>query len=611
MDGQAGSAGYDSENTNNVKGKWRKGGERDMMRSDSSKRRRSSGWFKRLASSFQTSRPRSASDELRERVPSTLHEAADHDDSGADDEGKRPGTMSSVAISRGRSLFRGNDDWKEKAPPPNGRGIELEAWTATPSSQRTREFVAESARLTSGEGGNGAATRADGAEVPAEAEEEESDYETGSNTTEGFGSDDAGDLWDERRSTLMGPLGRISFMPSDNGMRSETVPAEEEDNRVGETGSKGNGRNDANAASSPEEEVDGGEVEAGEVEALIDLGETTDGAATSLALDGDSHVSAVPASEGEQAPKNPPSRTSTSTSADGDQECSRDQEGHIVDGTDISSPVPTPRSYFSKVSPSPAPASILPASPEDGKKDDEGKEEDPLPPVTVEQQTPSPFSRLTSSPPISDGSGCKESPRAWRLSWWARASDRHPPPPPPGDGDNEEAGGSTGTSFAAALAAAAAGGEEAAATLPAGGTFAPSFNAGDAPAVVDRGDKASSPEDGAGTAVAGDERRAARRRPVRRRRDKPWLSKAQLADTQARPLEAASEFLDVAGLARAVLVCRAWREPLSGEEGRRRWMRCVRLADGVPDKWRAKFYLHILYDQPSWVQKVRNSFSPE
>lgn len=609
MNGQTVSAGYDAEKMNNVKGKWRKGGERDGMRSDSSKRRRSSGWFKRLASSFQTSRPRSASDELGERVPSTLHEATDHDNSGAEDEGKQPGTMSSVAIARGRSLFGGKDDWKEKAPPPNGRGIELEAWTATPSSHatRAREFAAESARLTLGEGGNAAAvTRADGAEVPAEVEEEESDYETGSNTTEGFGSDDAGDLWDERRSTLMGPLGRISFMPSDNGMRSGMVPAEEEANRVAETGSKDNGGKGANASSATGN-ADGGEVEAGEVEALIDLGETTDGAANSPALDDDTQVLTVPAGEGEQAPKNP----SSGKFADGDPECSPDQVERDVDGTDISSPVPTPRSsYFSNVSPSPAPASILPASPEAGKKDHEDKE-DPLPPVTVEQQTSSPFARLVSSPPISDGSSCKESPRAWRLSWWARASDRHPPPPPPADGDNEEAGGSTGTSFAAALAAAAAGGEEVAATLPAGGTFAPSFNAGDAPAVVDRGDKASSHEEGAATAVAGAERRAARRKSARRRRDKPWLSKDKLADTQARPLEAASEFLDVAGLGRSVLVCRAWREPLSGEEGRRRWMRCVRLADGVPDKWRAKFYLHILYDQPSWVQKVRSGCAPE
>lgn len=591
-----GSTGYDLENIHTVKGKWKKGGHHDGMRIDSSKRRRNSGWFKRLASSFQTSRPRSTSDELRERLSSTQHEAADHEDSFADDEGKRPATMSSAAPSRGRSLFGGNDDWKEKAPPPNGRGIELEEWNATPSSiaTRAREFAPETARLAAREGGNAASTRVDGAEVPAEAEEDESDYETGSNTTEGFGSDDAGDLWDERRSTLMGPLGRISFMPSDNGMGGGALPTEEKVDHVERT---------------PGARL--GEAEAGGVQALIDLGgETTEGPGTSPALDGDSRVSAVPADEAEKGPKSP-----SSVKNIGDHladECSEDQgdvdgSAAVVEGqsSDFSSPVPTPRSsYFSNVSPSPAPASILPKTPEARKKDDQDKEE-PLPPVTVEQQTPSPFSRFVSSPPISDGSGCKESPRAWRLSWWARASDRHPPPPPPGDGENEEAGGSTGTSFAAAMAEAAAGGEEAAATLPAGGTFAPSFNAGDAPAVVDGGDKGPSPEEGARSAAAGAERDSARRRSVRRRRDKPWLSKEKLADTQARPLEAASEFLDVAGLGRSGLVCRAWRLPLSGEEGRRRWMRCVRLADGVPEKWRAKFYLHILYDQPSWVQKVQ------
>lgn len=621
------------DDRNIVKGKWRKGGDRDGMRSDSSKRRRSSGWFKRLASSFQTNRPRSASEELRERLPSPLHEVADNDNnSGGDDEGQQrlgstaPATMSTVASSRGRSLFGRDGAWKEKAPPPNGRGIELEEWITAPSSRtEASEPSTERARRSAG-GGDTVATRADGAEVLAETEEEESDYETGSNTTEGFGSDDAGDLWDGRRSTLMGPLGRTSFMPINDGIRGETVQAGEGASSGNEADSEGNSGKGANTLSARKEKVGGGDttagVQGGEVEALIDLEKSTEGAITLPALHGSNLVASAPAVEAESSLNYPDSVKRGDCDDLVDRECKEGQEGRgitdhnfwpgsAVEGAkaaDLNSPVPTPRaSYFANVSPSPAPASVLPASREPEDKG-EGKES-PLPPVVVEHQTPSPFAKFGSSPAISDGSSCKESPRAWRLSWWARASDRHPPPPPSGTADNEEAGGATGTSFAAALAAASAGGEEAADALSAGGAFAPSFNAGDAPAVVDGGNRTPSPEGVEGAAVVGaatgaDGKRRGKRRSTRRRREKPWLSKDKLADTQARSLEAASEYLDVVGLARSGLVCRAWRKTLSGEEGRRRWMCCVRLADGVPDKWRAKFYLHILYDQPSWIQKV-------
>ena len=625
------------DDRSSVKGKWRKGGDRDGARSDSSKRRRSSGWFKRLASSFQTTRPRSASEELRERLPSPLHEQlADNDNSGGDDEGHlpfgstAPAALSSVASSRGRSLFGGDGAWKEKAPPPNGRGIELEEWTSAASSRTAEasELPTERAGGAAG-GGAGAATRADGAEVPAETEEDESDYETGSNTTEGFGSDDAGDLWDGRRSTLMGPLGRTSFMPIDNGVRGETVRAGERAGSSNEADGEGNGGKVANPLSSARKEKVGGgetargaqagEVEAAEAEALIDLDRSMEGAIALPAVRGSTHAAAAPGAEAEKILKNTDSGKLGNRD---DHECKEDQEGRGVTGSavggakapDVSSPVPTRRaaSYFGNVSPSAAPPSVLPVSPD---PENNGKErESPLPPVVVGegQQTPSPFSKFGSSPVISDGSSCKESPRAWRLSWWARASDRHPPPPPSGTaGDNEEAGGTTGTSFAAALAAASAGGEEAAGARSAGGAFAPSFNAGDAPAVVDGGDRTPSPGGAHGAAGAGgaNTEQREKRRSNRRRREKPWLSKEKLADTQARPLVAASEYLDVAGLARSGLVCRAWRETLGGEEGRRRWMGCVRLANGVPDKWRAKFYLHILYDQPSWVQKVSDAVS--
>eukprot|EP00752_Nemacystus_decipiens_P002242 g2125.t1 len=615
------------EDRNSAKGKWRKGGDRDGPRSDSSKRRRSSGWFKRLASSFQTSRPRSASEELQERLPSPLHEQlCDNENSGGDDEGHRafgstaPAAMSSVASSRGRSLFGGDGAWKEKAPPPNGRGIELEEWTSAASSRTAEasEPSTERVRRAAGGGSHAGLTRVDGAQVPTETEEDGSDYETGSNTTEGFGSDDAGDLWDGRRSTLMGPLGRTSFMPIDNGMKGETAQAGEGVGNGNEVGGEGDG--DGGKAANPlsaREKVgggdisrgaQGGEVEKEEVEALIDLEKSMEGAITQPCF---------------SIAKNPDDRHGD-CGDHVDNESKEDQEGRGVTGSavgtakaaDVNSPAPTRRiSYFGNVSPSTAPPSVLPASPESEDKGGEGKGS-PLPPVVVGggQQTPSPFSKLGSSPAISDGSSSKESPRAWRLSWWARASDRHPPPPPSGAAANtEEAGGTIGTSFATALAAASAGGEEAVGTRSAGGGFAPSFNAGDAPAVVDGRDRTSSPEEvaaaGAGAAKAGaaNAERRENKRSSRRRRQKPWLSRDKLADAQARPLEAASEYLNVAGLARADLVCRAWRETLGGEEGRRRWMSCVRLADGVPDKWRAKFYLHILYDQPSWVQKAHGS----
>lgn len=488
------------------------------------------------------------------------------------------------------------------------------------------EFVAESARLAAREAPDDGAvvTRAGsggGAEAQAETEGETSDYETGSSTTEGFGSDDAGDLWEGgRRSTLMGPLGRTSFMPNDDG-----VPGEIEMKDSSGIGSGGEG-NSGKVSSTPRatgEQTDGGEttpgaqageVGAGGVGALIEEEATMESGLALPAVGADSFVTAV---GDDSAPNSPLGVKHGDGDGHAEMEPNVGQEGRgdssalasCAEGAKdaaISTPVSKPRSYFGNVSPSPAPPSILPStSPETDKKEED------LPPVAVEQHTPSPFAKFGSSPAISDGSSSKESPRAWRLSWWARASERHPPSAPVGNGENEEADGGTGTSFAAALDAAAAGGDEAAAAaLSAGGAFAPSFNAGDAPAVVDGGNKTVSAENTDGAAAAGvaaevGVERRARRRAMRRRREKPWLSKDQLSDTQARPLEAASEYLDVAGLGRSVAVCRAWRGPLSGEGGRRRWMRCVRLPDGVPDMWRAKFYLHILYDQPSWVRQVR------
>ncbi|CAN0070097.1 unnamed protein product, partial [Discosporangium mesarthrocarpum] len=79
-----------------------------------------------------------------------------------------------------------------------------------------------------------------------------------------------------------------------------------------------------------------------------------------------------------------------------------------------------------------------------------------------------------------------------------------------------------------------------------------------------------------------------------------------LLDGQARPLEAAVAFMDVTGLGRAQEVCRGWRWRLGGEGGGAgEWKRCVRLPHGVPSRKRAQFYMHVLYDRPSWLHKVQ------
>lgn len=629
------------EDRNKVKGKWRKGGDREAIRSDTAKRRRSSGWFKRLTSSFQTSRPRSASEEFRDRMPSPLHEVADGD-SGGDDDRKlwfrstAPATMSSLQSSTDRFLFREDvpdagaslRNGRDAGPRPAGNakssGAVAEEYAARSIGQSTREDQSFTARA----GGD------ESLEEHAAAEEEDSDYETGSNTTEGFGSDDAGDLWEGRRSTLMGLLGQSSPMPNKSGHPAEAVAAEGNNEKVD---SESNGGIVASGSALPREDVNAEETVVtpmGHKEivppppALMGQEEMTGMTADFASLYVANPDVTLPAMGAESA----------LSGTDGDdgvyKECNGDG-GDVTDVTDLtdvndhsrilasdgegskvegfSSPAPAARSsHFATVSPLPAPPSLLSASPEPDTGIGEKEDADHLPPVVVEQHVPEAFSKLDSSPVISDASSNKESPRAWRLSWWARASDRHPPPPPNGREDNEEAGGGVDKSVAAALTAATGGQEAVAAVLSAGGAFAPSCSAGDRPAVVDGGaTTATSPEKASESSAASPKMAAAERRSKRRsrrRREKPWLSKDKLTEAQTRPLEAALEYLDVAALARAGMVCCAWREPLSGDEGRWRWLRCVRLADGVPEKWRAKFYLHVLYDQPSWVGKVMRRF---
>ncbi|CAN0009708.1 unnamed protein product [Ectocarpus fasciculatus] len=622
-----------------VKGKWRKGGDYDGLRNDSSKRRRNSGWFKRLASSFQTNRPRSASEELlEERMPSPFNDNADEYDSGGDDDKKLclrsiPRAAASSAKSpKGKLLFGGEDFWDGNSSLRNGNASELAteaAATSSPDAGDDASATGAVADSDSGGGGGGGS----GVEPQVETEGEDTDYETGSNTTEGFGSDDAGDLWDGRRSTLMGTLDRTSFMPNDHGHKSEEeeewhVPPEEESNGDEPEGGDSGGKGVGSPSGAEEEEgvelMPGAHPEVGIAEMLKE----EDGASRSgiNSPASDVEITVPPAVENERTPEIARSVKDGQDRIDEEHDGGRgggrvkesgDSGTEGAKAEDISSPVPTRRSpYLVHCSPSRAPPSMLPVLPEPGTTQD--VVEDPLPPVAIEQRrTPSPLSKFTASPAISDVSSCKESPRAWRLSWWAKASDRHPPPPPPNDdGDNEEAGGGTGTSFAAALAAAAGGEKAAAAALSAGGAFAPSRNAGDAPAVMDGGEREASLEEAlknaaTGTVAEAASERRSRRRWTQRRREKPWLSKDKLADPQTRALEAASEYLDVVALAKAGVVCRAWRQPLAGEEGRQRWMRCVRLADGVPENRRAMFYLHILYDQPSWVKKAHGSQSSE
>ncbi|CAM9539651.1 unnamed protein product, partial [Hapterophycus canaliculatus] len=444
------------EDRNKVKGKWRKGGDREAIRSDTSKRRRSSGWFKRLTSSFQTTRPRSASEELRDRMPSPLHEVADID-GGGDDEKKfwfrstAPATMSSLQSSTDRFLFREDvsdvgaslRNGRDAGPKPGGSAKSPPVVAQECVGGSTEQAVGHDSSVTAQTGGDGSV------EMQAAAEEEESDYETGSNTTEGFGSDDAGDLWEGRRSTLMGPLGRSSPTPT------KSVAAEEKHTKVDCESISVLSASGTNLAQ--EEADEGGTVGAQEGQEemaapQISLGEEemTGVTAAVSALDLGEPIVAFPAVGAESAPDGTDGGDGIDKQCNGDggdapdvadvDDHSRvnasDAEGSQVDT--FRGPAPAPRSpYFATVSPSLAPPSLLPAPPEREKGVEAQEDEGNLPPVVVEQHVPSPFD---SSPAISDDSGSKESPRAWRLSWWARASDRHPPPPPDGGEDNEEAG---------------------------------------------------------------------------------------------------------------------------------------------------------------------------
>jgi 23S rRNA maturation mini-RNase III len=80
----------------------------------------------------------------------------------------------------------------------------------------------------------------------------------------------------------------------------------------------------------------------------------------------------------------------------------------------------------------------------------------------------------------------------------------------------------------------------------------------------------------------------------------PVFSSAEpLKDCHDQGLAASFPYLDAADLGRAQCTCRAWR--LALENATDTWRLCIRARNGVPDRLRASFYMHLLYDQPVWL----------
>lgn len=449
--------------------------------------------------------------------------------------------------------------------------------------------------------------------------------ETGSNTTEGFGSDAAGELWG-------GGIGRDGFTlyPS---------PTKVSGDNIGERGDAsprlegGASSNDVEATK--QRPSDSGEAELRQpvVPRALDIGKPAPAAERGA----DAPVSAVRIGEDSVAAVDyDSSKTDKQTVADRPPDLETEHE----ERDDLVSPVsPLSDLLLRKMALSPRPLSIKTIlshssetanSPVTATVAEAGKLTHP----TDGASRPGFFS------PAKSEASCSSPLSSWRLSWWARASDRHRPPPPNNGTDDAEAG--AGSALAAALVTATAGGE-AAAAVSAGGGFPPlsSGNGGDGPAAADRGaeifgadgvvstegandeggtttvrqegtnsavveavtaEAAAAAAQACAAAVAAEERAWSRSR--RRRGKKPWLSADRLMDGQMQPLEAALGYLDVVGLTRVCGVCRRWGDWLGRQSGEREWVRCVRLVNGVPEEWRARFYLHVLYDQPAWLPKV-------
>ena len=643
------NGGHDGDGGN--RGKERGG----IERSDSltgglragSKRRRSSGWFARIV--FPSLRNIISEDEDED---STQDLDKGRGGNGVVDSGASAAfmTMQSALAS---ALPEGEVDANRKgnlggALKPQAAGKEsvvfhrrvegrLSLGGGLPRRIGYEESVLRTRRRVSFQGGGIESQDQDegGAEVATDVEESE-DYESESDTTEGFGSDDVGrDWWAEGREQgrdrcsvepSRGGNGNVDFHESVADAARECLGA------LTESGVPGwkacaTVEEAAAGAAMPTVARDDTAFESVKVAPSDREGEREEGPAEkeneSLVKNGGG-AGAMCKHEHGDSPRNmaqespspmPPSLTTrTPTGASSVLALGVDVEHCYPTEETPPAPTPPPSNTATPVSPLPPVVAI-----------DKSQPHDSQPQPHTPQNRPS---KRDESPFASESRNNRESPRAWRLSWWAKASDRHRPPPPAvafdGDGsvEGEESGNSVAEALALALEAAAAGGEVAAAALSAGGAFAPVLNAGDAPAAVDSGTKTRTEFSVKAESEVSAER-PARKEPdqqgqrQRRRRQgqkkisyDPPLSAEKLADQHERWLEVAVDFLDVEGLGLVCGVCVAWRERLGGDSGREQWTRCVRLPRGVPEGLRARFYLHVLYDQPAWVSKVTIGGSP-
>lgn len=471
--------------------------------------------------------------------------------------------------------------------------------------------------------------------------------ETGSNSTEGFGPETAGTLFDgsdgkesflfPRSPLLRSPRQLTSTGTSQGGFAypggTEHEGTCDDDAHVDHA--KDGGENLGRAtAELPRAQAARGDVEAGKLSAVAGT------------LEGDKigavHEEATPGQTAAVSRGGLPSSVvanvgvERSDHKDGEEahEKANAIETGFKDGIEkasIVSPSAGPRSsIYSRRRDRPSTlSSILMSTPDK----DNPTTPSPLPPTSETMVTPpanngriSPFE---ASPAVSEESSTRGSPRSWRLSgWWARASDRHRPPPP--GTENDFAGPAVVENLlGVALAAAAAGGDavESALSEVGGARVTDSGNGGnDRPVVKDGGGEGlggkgaqaalrtsdgvrmlqtlSAEQVAESAAEACEAEIRAWSQSTRRRMSKPLLSASRIVDHQPRAYEAAREYLDVVDLSRACGVCRGWAERLRGEGAEREWRRCVRLSNGVPSSMRARFYLHILYDQPSWLPKV-------
>lgn len=496
------------------------------------------------------------------------------------------------------------------------------------SAEAQRLALAETLKTGASHAGQGMLARDLPVANAGERSEESDSDETGSNSTEGFGPETAGTLFDGSggRESVLFPRSPIIFGTSGSAWGGDVARPEGTENGDGDGDDGGCSCGDGGDAkmvggmatlTDVPEAIEGEEGEGGDI---VEEREELLGSTESLKQQGmgaaEEKQTPFPVAESERDDPLPMTVAKVDTVRLAHY---GDEEETTID------PPSTPPNVSMRPRPHierpPALASVLPCTP-----DNSTTMESPISRTAEAMVTPnggqtSLATPKDMSPTVSEESstrGTPRSPRSWRLSgWWARASDRHRPPPPGGD-ENDFPG--VGNSLAASLAAAAAGGDAVTPTPAAGGgvSAAGAGSGGDGrPAVADDvieglGEKGASSTVGtlleeqaaASAAEAVAEEKRAWSQSRRRRLATSWLSADRLVDHSARPFEAAREFLDVTELSRVCGVCRGWAERLGGEGGGREWRRCVRLAGGVPESWRARFYLHVLYDQPSWLPKV-------